>query len=242
MKVIPVIDLRRGIVVHARLGRRAEYQPLQSRLCRGCDPIEVAQAFEQLGFRELYVADLDAIMERKPDLRLYGGMTRGRRLSLMVDAGIDSPAAAMPLLDSGVSRVIIGTETLTSPDLVVSLVRHLGNRVVISLDLMNRQLLSKSQELVQMQAVDAALYFQECGVIEAIVLDLARVGSNLGPDFELVREIHDRTELSVLVGGGVRDLQDLERLRALGADGALVATALHSGAITPDQLRATGFL
>ncbi|MEM2904910.1 MAG: HisA/HisF-related TIM barrel protein [Candidatus Bathyarchaeia archaeon] len=242
MRVIPVIDLRDGIAVHARQGRRAEYRPLQSVLCEGCDPTGIAEAFHQLGFKEAYLADLDAIMDGKPNLTLYSRMAQGGKLSLMIDAAVNTAAEAVQVLCSGASKVIVGTETLTSPELISLLVRRFGEKVVVSLDLMSRRLLTKARGLAGMQAVEAALYFQGCGVAELIVLDLARVGSGLGPDFELAGEICDRCEPSILIGGGVRDLADLRRLQAIGADGVLVATALHSGAITLDQLRAAGFL
>jgi phosphoribosylformimino-5-aminoimidazole carboxamide ribotide isomerase len=78
-------------------------------------------------------------------------------------------------------------------------------------------------------------------VREVIVLDLARVGSGAGPDFALVRELCARfPKLELLAGGGVRDVADLRALAEAGAAGALVATALHSGAIGPDQLHALG--
>jgi phosphoribosylformimino-5-aminoimidazole carboxamide ribotide isomerase len=72
-----------------------------------------------------------------------------------------------------------------------------------------------------------------------IVLDLARVGSGAGPDLALVRELNARfPELELLAGGGVRDVVDVRALADAGAAGALVATALHSGAIGRDDLRA----
>jgi phosphoribosylformimino-5-aminoimidazole carboxamide ribotide isomerase len=37
--------------------------------------------------------------------------------------------------------------------------------------------------------------------------------------------------VDLIAGGGVRDQSDLDRLAAAGADGALVATALHRGVI-----------
>jgi hypothetical protein len=73
------------------------------------------------------------------------------------------------------------------------------------------------------------------------VLDLARVGSGAGPDIALVGELCARfPELELLAGGGVRDVADLRALAEAGAAGALVATALHGGAIGPDELRALG--
>ena len=63
MKVIPVIDVLNGIVVHAVRGIRKEYQPLQSVLTKSVEPLEVAMAFKNIGFSDLYVADLDAIID-----------------------------------------------------------------------------------------------------------------------------------------------------------------------------------
>jgi uncharacterized protein related to proFAR isomerase len=37
----------------------------------------------------------------------------------------------------------------------------------------------------------------------------------------------------VLAGGGVRGPDDLSALAAAGCDGALIATALHTGAVDP---------
>ena len=71
------------------------------------------------------------------------------------------------------------------------------------------------------------------------MLDLARVGSGAGPDVALVRELCARfPELELLAGGGVRDVADLHALAEAAAARALVATALHDGAIGPGELRA----
>ena len=70
-----------------------------------------------------------------------------------------------------------------------------------------------------------------------IVLDLARVGTGSGPDVALMGELCARfPELELLAGGGVRDASDLHALAEAGAAGALVATALHSGAIAATDL------
>ena len=75
------------------------------------------------------------------------------------------------------------------------------------------------------------------GLREAIVLDLARVGSGAGLDVGLIAELHVAfPDLALLAGGGVRDVGDLRALRDAGAAGALVATALHSGVIGPREL------
>ena len=78
---------------------------------------------------------------------------------------------------------------------------------------------------------------QRPGLRELIVLDLARVGSGAGPDVGAVARIHAAfPDLELLAGGGVRDAGDLRALRAAGAAGALVSTALHGGVIGRREL------
>ena len=62
MRVIPVIDLKGGLAVHAVRGDRERYRPLRSRIAEGSDPVDLTHAVrERFGLDELYVADLDAI-------------------------------------------------------------------------------------------------------------------------------------------------------------------------------------
>ena len=79
----------------------------------------------------------------------------------------------------------------------------------------------------------------EAGVGAVLVLDLGRVGTGGGVDLRLLatlRRAVASTEL--LAGGGVRTRRDLERMRDLGCDGVLVATALHAGEVGAADLAA----
>lgn len=77
------------------------------------------------------------------------------------------------------------------------------------------------------------------GVDAIIVLDLARVGTSSGPDFEMMRRVRAAVpDATVLPGGGIRGLDDLRRLAGVGCQGALVATALHDGRLTADDVTA----
>ena len=62
MFVLPVIDLQRGVAVHGRAGRRAEYRAVESVLAPSADPIELGRGVvRQLDLDQIYVADLPAI-------------------------------------------------------------------------------------------------------------------------------------------------------------------------------------
>jgi phosphoribosylformimino-5-aminoimidazole carboxamide ribotide isomerase len=226
MRVVGVIDLKGGTAVHAVRGERERYRPLG-------DPLSTARRFrDALGLEELYVADLDAIAGAGGNDAVIGALAREARV--MVDAGVSEPARARELLDLGVHRVVVGTETLPAADALDRLLPE----AVLSLDLRDGRALSPDPRLAGLPALAAIARLHSERLREVIVLDLARVGTGAGPDVEAIAEIHAAFPgLELLAGGGVRDVEDLRALGDAGAAGALVATALHRGVIGPRELR-----
>ncbi len=243
MKVIPVVDILGGVAVHAVKGRRSEYQPLKSVLCPSADPLAVASAFKALGFRELYIADLDAIMTGHPNFSILKHIADATGLSLMVDAGVADLERAGKLLANHVSKIAIGTETLPHIDFVGEAVRFLGKeRVIVSLDLKGGKVLSGFELGKFSNPLELLREFYGMGIGQIIVLDLARVGSGEGVNTLLLKEILKFQGLEVLAGGGVRDITDLVELQNTNVHGVLIATALHSGKISLKELKQAGFL
>src|SRR3954471_5781515 len=237
MRVVGVIDLKDGLAVHAVRGERERYRPVSSVLTgEDGDPLALARALRsELGLEELYVADLDAITGAGPLSPAIGALAH--EANLMVDAGVSEPERARELLALGAARVIVGTETLSGPDALDRLLAEIP-QVVLSVDLRDGRLLSPDPQLAGLPARDAVARLHRPALREAIVLDLARVGSGAGTDVELIAELHAAFgDLELLAGGGVRDVEDLRALDAAGAAGALVATALHRGVIGARELR-----
>lgn len=237
LQVIPVIDILNGVVVHAVRGRRNQYLPLQSALCNSANPLEVARAFRNLGFSRLYIADLDAILNGNTDFSTIKCIADKTGLKLMIDAGVNTIAKAKNLLDNGASQVIIGTETLSSKGFVGEAVKQFGgDRVFVSLDLKDGVVLAPRGFNGNRDPLCLLEEFEELGVSRVIVLDLARVGSAEGVNTSFLKQAIARLELEIYVGGGVRNLDDLAALKNLGVSGVLLATALHSGKISIEQL------
>jgi len=213
MRVVGVIDLKDGTAVHAVRGERERYRPIG-------DALSLARRF---GLDELYVADLDAITGAGGNDAVIRALACEARV--MVDAGVSEPERARTLLDLGVYRVVVGTETLADADALDRL-----PDAVLSVDLRDGRTLSPDPRLAGLPALDAVALLHRTELREVIVLDLARVGSGAGPDVEAIAGIHAAfPELELLAGGGVRDSDDLRALEDAGAAGALVATALHRG-------------
>lgn len=222
MQLIPVIDIRGGAVMRAVAGDRAHYRPLATPLATSCAPLDVVAGLLTLyPFEAIYVADLDAIEgegdNRADILRLLEVFPD---LRLMIDAG-------RRFRDwRGQARVepIIGSESLTGAEML-SFARG-DPHVLLSLDFRDELFLGP----------EALLSSPELWPKRLIVMTLARVGADAGPDFARFAEIVARAEeRSVYAAGGVRGAEDLARLEALGAAGALVASALHDGRLGPSE-------
>lgn len=243
MKVIPVIDVLKGVVVHAVRGERREYKPLRSVLCDSIEPLKVAEMFADLGFSKLYLADLDAIMNGVVNLEVLKRVASVDGLELMADAGVTDFERVKQLLDNGVSGVVIGTETLNRKSFLGKAVELFGsNRIIVSLDLKSDRIITKPEFDGSRDPFCLIGELKDAGVRNFIVLDLARVGSDEGVNIDFLKQVLREAPIDVYVGGGVRDINDLLKLKELGVSGALVATALHTGKISINELKEAHFI
>lgn len=236
MRVLPVLDLLNSVAVHGIAGRRSTYRPVQSRLYRGAEPLQLMRAFrDQFQLSTGYLADLDAILHGRPNLRLFDQL-RAAGFGLMIDAGVRRMADAREILEAGAQLVIVGLETSPGPESLREIVDELGpEQVVFSLDLKRGQPLTlkgSGWELMTVSQIVSRVV--ESGIRSMILLDLAGVGMGTGiPTAELCDEVRRRFPgLRVITGGGVRNVVDLEQEARRGVTAVLVASALHDGRLT----------
>jgi phosphoribosylformimino-5-aminoimidazole carboxamide ribotide isomerase len=246
MRIVGVIDLRNGLAVRAHGGTREAYVPVRD--VAGVDvfgdAVALARVYvEQLGVRELYVADLDAISAgigalNSTTLRALAKLG----VPMMVDAGVSSPCDARAVLDMGATAVIVGLETLPSFNALDAICASVGGeRVAFSLDLRDGKLLAQPNVTAGWTLAEVAQRAAAAGVGALIVLDVARVGTGAGIDLEVMRAVRTSAPAIVLfAGGGIRSSADVDALADAGCDGALVATALQLGLMLIPQSRSTG--
>jgi phosphoribosylformimino-5-aminoimidazole carboxamide ribotide isomerase len=245
LQIIGVLDLAGGRAVHARAGVRHRYAPVQTAAGWPIDPGNartLAEVYtEVLGVSEIYAADLDAIRELAPQNDVTRELASLRK-PLWLDAGIRSVDNARRAIELGAQRVIVGLETLPSFEVLSDICAAVGtNRVAFSLDLNNAQPMLSSEMRFQIipSPEEIATIAALSGAGALIVIDIARVGTGKGVDFDLLRRIHAAAPgLQFVAGGGVQGWDDLVRVAEAGCDAALVATALHNGRIGAAEVTA----
>ena len=172
MEVIPVIDLKDGAVVHARMGIRSAYAPIETPLSPTSRPTDVARGLLSIfPFKKFYVADLNAIENKDNNNAAL------KRLSLdfpelvfWVDAGIADVHHAQRWFEAGLGHLVLGSETQRDSDLIRFLCRN--NRTILSLDFRGDAFLGPASLLNEANIWPT----------NVIVMTLARVGSASGPD------------------------------------------------------------
>jgi phosphoribosylformimino-5-aminoimidazole carboxamide ribotide isomerase len=229
-KIIPTLDLKDGIAVHAIAGDRAGYLPIVSPFGKADDPASVARGLiAATGSAILYIADLDAIMGSGSNFELVRGLGYAvPGVTVWVDAGFSRVADCAFWLPIG-ATLVIGSESLRTADDWREIKEVFDASLVLSLD---------SDEGGPR---DPGALFGEPALWpdRIIAMNLSHVGTGQGPDIGGIVSIVAKAEgRAVFAAGGVRDARDLAAIEAAGAKGALVATALHTGAITQKEIAA----
>ena len=227
MRIIPVLDLKGGVVVRAQMGQRDSYRPIVTPLSASPDPVAVAEGLRTLfPFPTFYIADLDAIEGRAANTAVLARLRAMHDApELWVDAGIASADRLAAALREPMLHPVLGSESQQDDALLRRFRDHPG--VILSLDFFADGFRGPPSLLDQ-----PALWPQK-----VIVMTLASVGAAAGPDFARLEEIKRRSgSRSVIAAGGVRDEADIRALSSLGIAAALVATSLHNGTLTPAQL------
>lgn len=225
MQIIPVIDLKNGIVVHAKYGNRDNYAPLKSELCQSSDIFDVIDAYLALShFPTIYIADLNAITRKSNNAALLGDvMTVFPHITFWIDGGY-------PLCNNEFQQLsnylpILGSESFQDEN--IPEIKKLENDFILSLDYSVAGELG-AKTLFTMQAL-----WPE----QLIIMSLPRVGSNQGPDMERLSAYRNQyPQQKIIAAGGIRDNEDLMKLGQIGVQQALVATALHNRKINSDDI------
>ncbi|MBA2225233.1 MAG: HisA/HisF-related TIM barrel protein [Thermogemmata sp.] len=242
-RLIPVMDIRRGEVVHARAGDRQSYRTLRSPLIGQTLRHTALQLLQTAGSTRLYVADLDALLGEAPSEAVTQLLHELPECEILLDRGRQLSRELPPNV-----RPVLPLEAgWSAEEHAMLLPRWQARRPLFSLDLRQGRLADGYQrwDVSGPEAVLALVdRVRAVGYPGLVVIDVARVGTESGVEgiCALVRSIRQRwPEVEIVAGGGVRNPRDGQGLIAAGADAILVATALHRGRWNGSDTAITGF-
>jgi len=221
MRILPVLDIMNGLVVQAIAGKRELYRPItESFITHIPDPNEVLRNLFSMGFREVYIADLDAIMGRGDN---YSIIVKASSMGFHVYADIGR--RGMERDDEDNISFVIGTEYILFPHEIV-----FQNNRVASLDVFGNNV-KYNNMLIPIDIALREMLNRNVNPQKLLLICLDRVGTLSGPNIEVIKIVRNMYRGELIVGGGIRDENDILMLKREGVDGVLVASALHKGLI-----------
>jgi phosphoribosylformimino-5-aminoimidazole carboxamide ribotide isomerase len=228
MIAIPALDLRGGACVQLAAGS------YDQELIRIPDPVGVAIAWRQYGFRHLHVVDLDGVAGRGNNNNEIHAILGAAGSEVQVGGGIRSRDAIQRSLDDGVQRVIIGTRALEDPDWLAEMSIEFPGFIVVAADVRDRKILSHGWTRVHPKLVlDLIEDLNGLPLAGVLVTAVHREEAMRGTDLPLMEDVADVAEFPVFASGGLGSLNDLRALADRGVTAAIVGMALYNGAMDP---------
>ena len=231
MNIYPAIDMVEGRAVRLRQGRSDDMTVYG-------DPLMMARQFYGEGAQYLHMVDLDgAFTGEGGNKALALSIARQVPIKIQLGGGIRDMDTVTRLLEGGIERVILGTAALRNSELVLRAIEKFGcERVVIGIDARDGRVAVQGWvEGSDVTPLELAQKMRAAGAKYIVYTDIARDGMLSGPNLENTRELVEKSGMSIIASGGVSAPEDVERVRDLGCEGAIIGKALYEGRITLGQ-------
>ena len=230
MKIIPAIDLKNGNCVRLLQGKMDEETVYSG------EPEKIALRWQEEGAQIIHIVDLDGAVEKYPkNLQTVKKIIENVRIDVQVGGGIRNEDTIKLFLDLGVARVIIGTEAIRNPKLVVDACKTYPGRIVVGIDARNGMVAIEGwTKTTDVKAVDLAKQFEDQGVAAINFTDIHRDGMQTGPNIEETRRLASAISIPVVASGGVSTIEDIKNILSLeevGVTGIITGKALYTGTL-----------
>jgi len=227
--IIPAVDLKAGRCVRLLQGR-ADAETVFSD-----DPVAMARRWEAEGALRLHVVDLDGAFGGGPaQTAIIGAIARAVSIPVEVGGGLRAPEHIDAVLDAGARWAIVGTRAALDPRFLGEVCRRFENRIIVGVDASDgRVAVDGWTRVLDLDAVRLARDAAAAGASGIVYTDIARDGTQGGPNLASTEAVARASGIPVFASGGVGSLEDIRRLAGLpGVDGVVVGRALYTGAVS----------
>ncbi|MBF0492051.1 MAG: 1-(5-phosphoribosyl)-5-[(5-phosphoribosylamino)methylideneamino]imidazole-4-carboxamide isomerase [Deltaproteobacteria bacterium] len=234
MEILPAIDLKASQVVRLTRGDYAQVKIYSDK------PLEIAERWIQAGANTLHLVDLDAALEGKPVnhpiIREIGNLLKKQGKAYEIGGGIRTEAhLAIYLEECLADRVILGTIAYQDPDFVKRACRKYPGKIAVGIDVKDAKIATQGWTKVQnLSAEELAKKFEDAGVSCIVYTDIQRDGMLSGFNFESILDFVSKVSLPVILAGGLKDLNDVQKLREMNPPkilGAITGKAIYEGTL-----------
>jgi phosphoribosylformimino-5-aminoimidazole carboxamide ribotide isomerase/phosphoribosylanthranilate isomerase len=229
--LLPAVDVKDGRAVRLVQGEITQESIYGA-------PLEVALDFQSAGATWLHLVDLDAAFGRGENSDLLAEVVGRLDVNVELSGGIRDEASLTRALATGCRRVNLGTAALENPEWTARVIQEHGDRIAVGLDVRGHTLAARGWTQEGGDLFETIARLERDGCSRYVVTDVAKDGTLMGPNLELLKSVCAVTHKPVIASGGIATLEDisaLAQLQSIGVEGAIVGKALYAGAFTLEQ-------
>ena len=228
MKIFPAIDIKDKKCVRLIKGdfdSKTEYDVF---------PVEQAEKYKDVGFKNLHIVDLDgALTGETVNLDVIQDIVGKFDLNVEIGGGIRNLDSVKKYIDTGVEKVILGSAAIKDKNFLKEACEKFPNKIALGLDAKDGYLsVSGWKENSNQLTLDYLKEVNDYGVSRLIYTDINRDGMKQSPNFEETAKIAEISNCPVVISGGVSSINDIKIAKSLkNIEGIIVGKAIYDGDI-----------
>ena len=231
MNIFPAIDIIEGKCVRLTKGVLSDKTIYEN------SPVEMAKIYQDAGFNTIHVVDLDATLGKGNNNQVLDLIRKKIDIKIEVAGGIRSKDAINDKINQGFDTIVIGTFAIKNIDDVLNFKDSLIKKLSIALDIKDNQIVSHGWQQTNNQSLEHIVNkYNDRPIHSYFVTDVANDGMLSGLNIKTFSSIKKLTNKHITIGGGVKDLNDLELSKINGFNNVVVGKAIYENKITIESL------
>lgn len=233
MQIYPAVDIKNGKCVRLKQGNFDDVTVYEQ------DPVKAAKKWIEQGASYLHIVDLDGAKQGdSQNEQIIANIVKLSNVPVQTGGGVRSLEDIERKLSKGVARVILGTVAIKQPEIVEQAVQKFGaDKIVVGIDAKNGNVaVAGWEEVSDVSALELCLKMKQYGVKTIIYTDIAKDGMMSGVNIDSTKELVQKTGMDIIASGGISNMQDLQNVQDIKAQGVIVGKALYQGTVKLDEI------
>jgi len=235
MRIIPAIDIINGKCVRLTQGDFSKMKVYKG------DPLDVAMEFQHADFEYLHLIDLDGAKKGKVvNWKIISELQEKTALLIDFGGGVKSESDVEQLLELDISQINIGSMAIKEPQTFIDWLHKYGaDNFILGADVWDENIMIHGWlESSDLRLFELVQNYMDHGLKYLTCTDIKADGMLSGPNFELYEKLRTRfPTLKITASGGISSLEDLDRLKALSIDGAIIGKAIYEQKLKLEDLK-----
>ena len=233
MRVIPAIDIIDGKCVRLTNGDYSKKKVYNE------NPIEVAKAFEDHGFKFLHLVDLDGAKSNHiVNHKVLEVIATKTNLNIDFGGGLKSNKDLAIAFECGAKKITGGSVAVMNSSLFFEWIDIYGpDKIILGSDVNGEKIAINGWLETSNQTINKFLSFYiDNGVRTTICTDVSKDGMLKGPSISLYKKILKQNSIDLIASGGISKIDDITQLNEIGCEGAIIGKAIYEKSISLKEL------